>query len=181
VALPRVLHTATFRLALFYAVLFGISAVVLFATVYWSMTGYATEQIRAAVEAEVTSLVDDARNEGIEHLAQTIEERLRGPERRSSYYLLLDATGQRITGNIPTVAPTAGWREFGAPESEGNNEGDETRTARSSASACRFPTAAFSSSGTTPSSCASSANSSSARSPGRAGSPLDWRCLAAPR
>lgn len=124
-ALPRVLRTATFRLALLYAVLFGVSAVVLFATVYWSMTGYATQQIRVAVEVEVASLVDNARNEGIEHLAQIIEERLSGPERRSSYYLLLDATGQQIAGNIPTVAPTAGWREFGAPESDAGNEGEE--------------------------------------------------------
>lgn len=124
-ALPRVLRTATFRLALLYAVLFGVSAVVLFATVYWSMTGYATQQIRVAVEVEVASLVDNARNEGIEHLAQIIEERLSGPERRSSYYLLLDATGQQIAGNIPTVAPTAGWREFGAAESDGGDEGKE--------------------------------------------------------
>jgi signal transduction histidine kinase len=125
VALPRVLRTATFRLALLYAVLFGVSAVVLFATVYWSMTGYATQQIRVAVEVEVASLVDNARNKGIEHLAQIIEERLSGPERRSSYYLLLDATGQQIAGNIPTVAPTAGWREFGAAESDGGDEGKE--------------------------------------------------------
>lgn len=124
-ALPRVLRTATFRLALLYAVLFGVSAVVLFATVYWSMTGYATQQIRVAVEVEVASLVDNARNKGIEHLAQIIEERLSGPERRSSYYLLLDATGQQIAGNIPTVAPTAGWREFGAAESDGGDEGKE--------------------------------------------------------
>jgi signal transduction histidine kinase len=128
VALPRILRTATFRLALLYAVLFGISAVVLFATLYWSMTGYATQQIRVAVKAEVASLVDSARNEGIEHLAQTIEQRRGGPDQHSSYYLLLDATGQQIAGNIPTVAPIAGWREFGAPESDGGDEGEEDDT-----------------------------------------------------
>jgi signal transduction histidine kinase len=130
VALPRVLRTATFRLALLYAVLFGISAVVLFTTLYWSMTGYATQQIRVAIKAEVASLVDNARNQGIGHLAQTIKQRLGGPDQHSSYYLLLDATGQQIAGNIPTMTPIAGWREFGAPESDGGDEGeeDENRT-----------------------------------------------------
>lgn len=123
--LPRVLRTATFRLGLLYVVLFGASAIVLFATLYWSMTRYAAGQIRVDVEAEVATLTAEARYVGLGQLAQTIAERLSVPEGRSARYLLLDTDGRQIAGNLPPIPVRAGWSKFTPPASVDHKDGED--------------------------------------------------------
>jgi PDZ domain-containing secreted protein/HAMP domain-containing protein len=65
------------------------------------------------VEAEIRGLANDYARGATPALASAIEQRLAAPQGRDAVYLLADATGQRIAGNLgrwpPTVAPDAGW------------------------------------------------------------------------
>ena len=49
-------RTTSFRLALLYALLFGGSAVVVFAILYWAATGAMSEQLDAGLDAERAAL-----------------------------------------------------------------------------------------------------------------------------
>jgi preprotein translocase subunit SecF len=50
VILSRFARTATFRLALVYAVIFGISSLLLFGFLYWRISVYGLEQLRGAID-----------------------------------------------------------------------------------------------------------------------------------
>lgn len=123
----RLLRTATFRLAVAYAGLFIASAAVLFTIIYWTMTGYASSQLQTAIHAEVTTLIDEARREGPEHLLHAVEQRLQAADRRQSYYLLLDEKGRRPAGNLPISSPVPGWRELPVPEADEEEDTEDRR------------------------------------------------------
>jgi signal transduction histidine kinase len=123
----RLLRTATFRLAVVYAGLFGASVAVLFTIIYWTMTGYVTSQLRTAIRADVTTLIDEAQSEEPEHLLRAVEQLLQPADRRQSYYLLQDAKGSRLAGNLPVSSPLPGWRELPVPEADKEEDSEDRR------------------------------------------------------
>ena len=96
---PRlaILRSSTFRLALVYASLFGVSVMLLLAFIYWSTAGYMTRQTEAAIEAEIDTFAERYRSTGLPGLVRLIEERL---EDRTSLYLLADPAYRPLVGNL---------------------------------------------------------------------------------
>jgi signal transduction histidine kinase len=105
----RLLRTTAFRLAIGYAVLFGGAVAILFAVVYWATTSFAEKQMRAAISGEVAVLAGDAGSGDLPRLARAIDARLGSAGRRAFDYLLLDAAGRRLAGNMSAPPPTMGW------------------------------------------------------------------------
>ena len=58
VALPRVLRTSSFRLALLCAGLFGAAVLILFGVTYWVTSAYMSDSLDAAVDSDITELMD---------------------------------------------------------------------------------------------------------------------------
>jgi len=112
--LRRLFRTSVFRLTLAYAALFAISVGALSVIGYWSTLGYFERQNDAVIEAEINGLSEQYERSGLAGLADIINERVERDAERRSIYLLADAIGRPMAGNVPywptldTV--TDGWK-----------------------------------------------------------------------
>ncbi|HEY7699445.1 MAG TPA: HAMP domain-containing sensor histidine kinase, partial [Vicinamibacteria bacterium] len=113
---PRIFRSSAFRLALGYVALFAVSAVFLLAFVYWLATTYMVRQADETIEAEIVGLAERYRLGGLTGLTASIRERLDRRPQGSSIYLLTDAAGAPLVGNLnrwPPVEPDeSGFLEF---------------------------------------------------------------------
>jgi len=111
-----ILSSFTFRLALLYALLVGVSVVILLGFIYWSTAGFMARQTDATIGAEIGGLAEQYRRNGLGTLSTVIAERVARDPRGASVYLLADADYQPLVGNLhawPTAEPDAnGWVEF---------------------------------------------------------------------
>jgi signal transduction histidine kinase len=104
------LRSTSFRLLAWYAAVFATSVAILFLIVYWITITALDEHLSDSVEHETDVLVELYRSRGFKSLVRAIELRvveLRPPRR---YYLLQDAAGKRIAGNLPPMNPVEGER-----------------------------------------------------------------------
>ena len=112
----RVLRSSTFRVALMYMALFGLSVLLLLGVIWWNTAGYMSRQADAAIEAEIEGLAERYRGAGLLGLSRTIRDRIEADPRRSSVYLLLNPEGERVVGNLSgwPRAPEqgSGWIDF---------------------------------------------------------------------
>jgi signal transduction histidine kinase len=121
----KVLRSATFRLALISASLSTLSAIVLFAVIYWAMTGYARSQLEAGIVSDVKALVEVGRSDGLGGLTEEVDRRTHAKQ-TAAYYLLLGNDGHVLAGNLPPLAPRAGWhRLHGAEHPRQDRDADE--------------------------------------------------------
>jgi len=135
VRLTRLLETSTFRLALIYLALFGVSALALVGYLYWATAGALERQITETIRAEVEGLVEQYKAQGLGRLSRVIERRSAANPNRASIYLLTDPFGRRIAGNIdrwPGVETDAdGWITFRVETVASGADGEiEQRRAR---------------------------------------------------
>ena len=111
--LKRVFRSSTFRLALSYAALFGLSVLLLLSFIYWSTAGALTRQMDATIAADITGLAERYRLTNLRGLVQLIDERISRKPDAETFYLLVDASNRRIVGNLdrwPTGEVTEdGW------------------------------------------------------------------------
>lgn len=116
VHLNRLLRSSPFRLAVAYVALFGSSALVLMAFIYWSTAGFMLRQADETIEAEIAGLAERYQISGIGGLTSLIEERLGRQPSGSSLYLVTDSNYRPLVGNLsgwPRVEPdAAGWLNF---------------------------------------------------------------------
>lgn len=112
VILSRFTHTAAFRLALVYAVIFGISSLLLFGFLYWRISAYGLEQLRTSIDLEMSVLIEEGRRSGTERLREEVDRLGGSAESRSNYYLLQDPGGRAIAGNMVAMTPRSGIFEF---------------------------------------------------------------------
>jgi len=108
--LPRIVRTANFGLAILYAALFAASVVILGAIVYWIMQTSLERQMTSRINAEVDLLQEEFRSEGLQELVREVRE-------RTTYfpaldYLVLDAKGNRLAGNLPRMPKGLGWTDI---------------------------------------------------------------------
>ncbi len=96
----RVLDSVTFRLALAYTLIFGISVGGLFYFVYWTTAGFAVQQAEAAVEADVNGFVDSYLRSGIMGLVTSINRRSDAGINRDGIYLVVNPLGTPVAGNL---------------------------------------------------------------------------------
>ena len=133
VSLRRLLDTSTFRLALIYLASFGVSALALLGFLYYTTAGFMERQTAETIQAEITGLAEQYRAQGLDRLRQVIGRRSAAQPHRASVYLLVDAAGRWVAGNLdrwPQVAPDPdGWLTF-AIEVSPDGESVERRRAR---------------------------------------------------
>jgi signal transduction histidine kinase len=124
VNLIRLLETSTFRLALIYLALFGVSAIALFGFLYVRTALVMEQQTRDTINAEITGLKEQGQTFGLVGLKQAIDRRSEINPNRASVYLLTDRLNQRIAGNLegwPAHAPVREeWLNFEIEVPEGD-------------------------------------------------------------
>jgi len=98
--LPLLFRTNVFRLTLGYMALFAVSVGALSAFIYWATLGYLDSQTNATIEAEINGLYEQYERNGLLGLRDVIEERVRRDTERRSFYLLADAIGRPLIGNV---------------------------------------------------------------------------------
>ncbi len=107
------LRSATGRLVAVHLALVALSTAVVLAFVYYSTKSLIDGEVRQVVEAEIRGLADEYASGGVAGLAGAIDRRLAGAGARDSVYLLTDADGRRITGNLadwpPSLVAGSGW------------------------------------------------------------------------
>jgi hypothetical protein len=103
------LRTSSFRLALFYAGMTGLSFVVLFGVILWSTTQFMRHQIDDSVANEINEILTDPQASTAAGLAFVVG----GLSRHAGgfYYLLQDSAGNAVAGNMPSIDPKLGIRE----------------------------------------------------------------------
>src|SRR5262245_22168729 len=114
-------RTYGFRITLIYVALFGVCVLMLFGIIYWATAEFMEEQLRAAIDTEIASLVDDFGSSGIDSTIDAIKRRVGSREHEASYYLLQDAGGRKIAGNLAAMTAADGWYELPIPP-----QGDDT-------------------------------------------------------
>ena len=114
--LKRLLETSTFRWALVYLALFGVSALALLGLLYVATAKVLERQTAETIQAEIAGLHEQYQSQGLAGLQEVIERRSAAQPHRASTYLLVDPLGLRIAGNLdrwPPVEPdSAGWIDF---------------------------------------------------------------------
>lgn len=99
--LPLLFRTNVFRLTLGYMALFALSVGALSAFIYWATLGYLDSQTNATIEAEINGLREQYERRSLNGLREVIEERVARDREGRSYYLLADAIGRPLAGNVP--------------------------------------------------------------------------------
>lgn len=117
-------RSATSRLIAIHLLLVALSTAAVLAFVYYQTRNLIQEEVQQVIGAELRGLSDDYREGGIRGLARAIERRLAADPSRDGVYLLADANGRRIVGNLgdwPPVLPVrSGWAELELYRSDHN-------------------------------------------------------------
>ena len=115
-AVPRLLRTASFRLAALYVALFAASALVLGAAVFLAARSALQEQMASRITAESTFLAAEFRAGGLNHLLALIRSRGRGVTALD--YLVQDASGTHLAGEMPEAPRQPGWATVDVPDAK---------------------------------------------------------------
>jgi signal transduction histidine kinase len=103
-------RTSSFRLTLLYAGVFSLSVVLLLGIVAISASRFMARQIDTTVANELAEVQADGEGAGSTALRPIIEQlTIRSP---GIYYLLQDARGRVLAGNMPAISPEPGLRVF---------------------------------------------------------------------
>lgn len=105
-ALSRLIASTPFRLALAYMGAFILAAVLIVGFVAWRANDLLTTRTVEALASEVASLREHLQAGGPAGLVIAINERVAEPG--SNLYLLLDANGRKVAGNLGAMPPGLG-------------------------------------------------------------------------
>ncbi|MEM7251028.1 MAG: HAMP domain-containing sensor histidine kinase [Pseudomonadota bacterium] len=112
----QLIRSSFFRLAIIYALVFGISVSLLLGFIYWATAVYMSDQADALIEAEIQGLAEQYRSRGLKALTAVMRERLRRNPDSGMLYLFADRDYRALEGNLnrwPRVQPDeAGWVVF---------------------------------------------------------------------
>jgi len=104
----RLLRTSSFRLALLYVVLFGVSGAVLLGIIYGAALVIVDRQTRETVEADVLGLAEHFGAEGLGGLITVVAARSSSNVDPGTVYLLAGPQGQALAGNLADWPAAAG-------------------------------------------------------------------------
>jgi signal transduction histidine kinase len=102
-ALTKLLSSTPFRLTLAYMGAFVVVAGLIVGLIAWRANDLLTNKVVETLEAEVTGLREQFQAGGAERLAAIVAQRSSQPG--SSLYLLVDAGGRKVAGNLDRVPP----------------------------------------------------------------------------
>lgn len=127
----QLFRSFTFRLALIYITLFGVSVLILLGFIYWSTARYMVHQTDATIETEIAGLAERYRIGGLAGLTGLITQRLSRKPGGLSVYLLTDNDYRPLIGNLDrwprTPTGPDGWLNFRLEQS---GRGDDIHRAR---------------------------------------------------
>ena len=111
--LPRLLRTSSFRLTALYAAIFGVSGLLLFGIIGWSVNSFMAEQLDATVANELAEVQADAGGLEMPALRQVVNDlTVKSP---GLYYCLQAPDRQVIAGNMLAIEPKPGLRSLDLP------------------------------------------------------------------
>jgi len=96
----RIFRSFTFRLAVVYTLIFGVSVGGLFYFVFWATAGFAEQQVEATIEAEVVTFQESLQRAGVQGLIMAVNRRADPNTNRDGVYLLIDRLGNPLAGNM---------------------------------------------------------------------------------
>jgi signal transduction histidine kinase len=96
----RIFRSFTFRLAVVYTLIFGVSVGGLFYFVFWATAGFAEQQVEATIEAEVVTFQESLQRAGVQGLIMAVNRRADPNTNRDGVYLLVDSLGNPLAGNM---------------------------------------------------------------------------------
>lgn len=115
-------NSGAFRFALLIAAVFALGSMALLAVVEHSIRSYAAEATVVGLKAETSILTEDGPNGDKAELIDTIRQRQKSPYEQPFQYLLVDAAGRRLAGELPLEAAKVGWGQvFFADDKEALN------------------------------------------------------------
>ncbi len=117
---PRVIRTATFRLAALYVLLFASSVAVLGVAVYLTTAAALDRRLDARIAGEMVALKSAFQQGGLTRLEQQVRLHQRTRPAGPMDYLVLDPRGARLAGNLPIVPTQLGWSNVDHKESDGD-------------------------------------------------------------
>ena len=108
--LTKLLRTTAFRFSLLYFGLFAAVAAASVGYIYWKTNVLLAAQLATSIQAEIGNLEQQYRRGGPEQLRRAISERSETPG--NSLYLLADAEGRHLSGNLKAVSQEL-WNSAG--------------------------------------------------------------------
>ena len=97
---PRLVDSAGFRFAVFFAVMFLLGGIAFAGIVWWNTAGGLDRQTDAAIRADVAALTQRYREAGRAGVEEAITFRLLRDGDSQDLYRLTDSTGRQIAGNL---------------------------------------------------------------------------------
>jgi signal transduction histidine kinase len=98
----KLFHTTAFRLSLIYFGLFAVTAAAAASYLYYKTNVLLAAGLEETVEAEIRGLAQRYRDDGLAGLTRAVSERSEAPG--NSLYLLADAEGRHLGGNLKAVS-----------------------------------------------------------------------------
>lgn len=115
--LPRIFRNSIFRYTLNYLIWVSVAVFVMLALVYASLTFYFFRDMHTMIGAETAQIQTAHASRGIDGVAEAIGERIQRPAFPRLFYLLVDADGRKLTGNLARwperLGPVQEWVGFG--------------------------------------------------------------------
>jgi signal transduction histidine kinase len=100
-ALGKLFRATAFRLALAILAVSAVGAGIVLTLIAWQVISVVEEEMEQTIEAEAKGLSDQYAQGGVRRLGAVIEARTRQPG--SSLYLLTDAAGEPLAGNVDQI------------------------------------------------------------------------------
>ncbi len=114
--LKPLIRSAGVRFAVVYAMIFGLSALALAFSIWYSTVGLLERQVQIAIRNDATALSDHFEVGGMASLVAAINERLADNIDGDVIYLLVDPLGNRVAGNFSAwpngLNQTSTWYEL---------------------------------------------------------------------
>jgi signal transduction histidine kinase len=113
--MPKVLRSTASRLALVFAGLFMMAALLLAGLLWWNTAGYLDRETDAVITADTRAIGDRIEDFGLAGAVQTMNERIAADADNRGIYLLTDPRLRPLGGNVDAwplkVGPRPGWYE----------------------------------------------------------------------
>lgn len=113
----RLWRTATFRLALIFALVFALGSGALLLALEDSVVRFAEQTLKDALRDQMAVMQADVEKEGIEALAEIMEHERSGEAASHLYYRIVSPTGLTFAGGLPPEAVTTrGYGRMTVPD-----------------------------------------------------------------
>src|SRR5262249_11582044 len=109
----RMVRTASFGLAVLYALLFVTSVAILGIVLFLTIETSLNRQITTRIDEEIALLQQELKSEGKDALVAEVQERANVFPALD--YLLLDANGNRLAGDLSSMPDVVGWVDVNEP------------------------------------------------------------------